>query len=76
MTEQIIYIACDGMEFTDKEKCAKHEARVLSPKKFDEEVNQAIAVIREYCADHNGSCQNCRFFNNGCYFLNDYPHEW
>lgn len=83
-----IYVACDGLEFDNKEACEKHELNLRQ--KEANETKRAIGVtkyLKSYCMKHHtaneidGKCinTNCPFHLGDNYFHCKFvtePRDW
>ena len=68
MRTEVKYIADDGKEFDNMEKCEDYEKEIISIKKTAKD-------LRDYCISQR--CSNCAFHNSdGCILQLQAPCDW
>lgn len=68
------YIADDGKEFLDEEKCKRYEGDLL----IREEILKAMETLSKFCLKQ-GDCEDCPFVhNNECSLVSGgvIPADW
>ncbi len=76
---KVMYIACDGKQFTSKKACEGYEQSLIIAKEEHDKAREAIDTLRNYCSKlYQRSCHDCVFKSN-CYYGEDAscaPMDW
>lgn len=65
---KVMYIACDGKQFTSKKAREEYKQSLIIAKEEHDKAREAIDTLRNYCIKlYQRNCYGCIFKSNCCY---------